>query len=162
MIPYFENEAAWARTRAELLSWKGTPYKHITRVKGRGADCTLFVGDVWETVGILRELSYHYYPKEWYKNAKDERILENLYRHFQDHAAPGITIERLAPKLDRPLLRGDMLTFSIFSKVSNHAGVYLGDEEIIHASPKKGVVAVPLSHFLRPKLTNIFRIMRSE
>ena len=41
---YFDNEAAWEAFRAEAESWLGTPYRHLQRCKGRGADCTLFVG----------------------------------------------------------------------------------------------------------------------
>lgn len=159
MIPYFTNSKKWAACRAELLSWKGTPYRHCTMVKGGGADCTLFVGAVWQAMGILTDVVYDYYPKEWYKHAKDERILNNLYRHFTEHAAPGIEIARLAP--EEEMLRGDMVTFSLFAPgVSNHAGVYLGDDEFIHASPTHGVVVVKFGHFLRNAATNIFRIMR--
>ena len=38
---YFDNEAAWEAFRAEAESWLGTPYRHLQRCKGRGADCTL-------------------------------------------------------------------------------------------------------------------------
>jgi cell wall-associated NlpC family hydrolase len=130
----------------------------MCRVKGGGTDCTLFIGDAWHKVGILRELSYHYYPKEWYKHARDERILEGLYQHFQDHAVAGVKVARLEPGVE--LLRGDVLTFCIGSKgLSNHAAVWLGDR-LIHASPAKGVVIVKYGHFFEPKTTNVFRIMR--
>ena len=44
VMHYFDNEAAWEAFRAEAESWLGTPYRHLQRCKGRGADCTLFVG----------------------------------------------------------------------------------------------------------------------
>jgi cell wall-associated NlpC family hydrolase len=159
MTPYFTDDAAWAACEHELRSWVGTPYKHITMVKGRGADCTLFVGAAWVALGILTALKFDYYPKQWYRHTKDERILENLYRHFREHAAPGLDILHLEP--DAELLRGDMLAFSIFTTgVSNHAGVYFDNGQLMHASPSKGVVIVPLKHFLRPRLTHVFRIVR--
>ena len=37
-MDYFGNEAAWEAFRAEAESWIGTPYRHLQRCKGRGAD----------------------------------------------------------------------------------------------------------------------------
>ena len=41
---YFDDDAAWEAFRREAESWLGTPYRHLQRCKGRGADCTLFIG----------------------------------------------------------------------------------------------------------------------
>ena len=49
---YFDNEAAWEAFRAEAESWLGTPYRHLQRCKGRGADCTLFVGQALLDAGL--------------------------------------------------------------------------------------------------------------
>ena len=53
---YFDNEAAWEAFRAEAESWLGTPYRHLQRCKGRGADCTLFVGQALLDAGLLTHL----------------------------------------------------------------------------------------------------------
>ena len=55
---YFDNEAAWEAFRAEAESWLGTPYRHLQRCKGRGADCTLFVGQALLDAGLLTHLEY--------------------------------------------------------------------------------------------------------
>jgi cell wall-associated NlpC family hydrolase len=146
LAPHFEDDQIWARMDQIARSWLGTPYKHITCVKGRGADCTLFIGACWVEGKILR--------------TKDT-IVESLYRHFEKHASSGFGIAQYKPE-ETELMRGDLLTFAIHSprQITNHAAMYMGDEKVIHASPSKGVVLVPFSHYLKPKVTNIFRVMR--
>lgn len=65
---YFDNEAAWEAFRAEAESWLGTPYRHLQRCKGRGADCTLFVGQALLDAGLLTRLEYDYYPRDWHEH----------------------------------------------------------------------------------------------
>jgi cell wall-associated NlpC family hydrolase len=161
LAPHFEDDQIWARMDQIARSWLGTPYKHITCVKGRGADCTLFIGACWVEGKILRTMEYYYYPKEWYIHATKDTIVESLYRHFEKHASSGFGIAQYKPE-ETELMRGDLLTFAIHSprQITNHAAMYMGDEKVIHASPSKGVVLVPFSHYLKPKVTNIFRVMR--
>lgn len=161
MIEHFSDDATWDAFEREAMSWLGTPYRHCTAVKGRGADCTLWIGSCWVAVGILKKLSYHYYPKDWYVHRVDERILEGLYSHFREHAVEGFSIKRYTPE-EQPK-RGDVLSLSIncAERVSNHAALYLGGDKVLHAAPRQGVIVGPFGHWLQPRITNVFRIMRS-
>lgn len=160
-IPYFQDKAVWDHFLTVVESWLGTPYRHVTVVKGRGADCALFIGACWLESGVLQRLSYDYYPKDWYRHSDDERVLESLYRHFREHAAPGLGIQRLDPSAE--VMRGDALSLSIGcgGRVSNHTALYVGGGEVVHASPKKGVTKARYAHWLKPGVTNIFRVVRS-
>lgn len=155
---FFDSDADWTRFSAIVDSWLGTPYRHVTMVKGRGADCALFIGACWKEAGILLDVTYDYYPKDWYVHSTTERVLDSLYRHFKNHAAKGLTIERH----DGPLQRGDALALSMGcqGRVSNHTALYLGDDQVVHASPKHGVVKARFGHWMRPCVTNAFRVVR--
>ena len=83
-MDYFGNEAAWEAFRAEAESWIGTPYRHLQRCKGRGADCTLFVGQALVDAGLLTRLEYGYYPRDWHEHTRDEYVLEASHRHMRD------------------------------------------------------------------------------
>ena len=87
---YFDNEAAWEAFRAEAESWLGTPYRHLQRCKGRGADCTLFVGQALLDAGLLTRLEYDYYPRDWHEHTRDEYVLEASHRHMRDYSASGV------------------------------------------------------------------------
>ena len=153
---FFDSDADWARFSAIVASWVGTPYRHVTMVKGRGADCALFIGACWKEMGVLTDVTYDYYPKDWYVHSTTELVLDSLYRHFQNHAAPGLAIERH----EGTPLRGDALALSMGSRVSNHTALYMGDNKVVHASPKKGVVEARFGHWMRPCVTNVFRVVR--
>ena len=56
MIYYFENKENWKRAKEELLSWVGTPYKHMGNVKKRGVDCNMFIGKVLVNLGIVEKV----------------------------------------------------------------------------------------------------------
>ena len=161
MVPYFSDDTVWARFLRIVESWYGTPYKHITVVKGRGADCALFIGACWKEAGILTDLVYSYYPKDWYRNCNTEMLLESLYRHFSEHATIGLGIERHDPSAE--IMRGDVLSLSIGCKgrVSNHSALYIGNGEAVHASPRKGVTKCKYAHWLKPGVTNIFRVVHN-
>lgn len=87
---YFDNEAAWEAFRAEAESWLGTPYRHLQRCRGRGADCTLFVGQALLDAGLLTRLEYDYYPRDWHEHTRDEYVLEASHRHMRDYLRPGL------------------------------------------------------------------------
>lgn len=117
---YFDNEAAWEAFRAEAESWLGTPYRHLQRCRGRGADCTLFVGaGAAGMPGLLTRLEYDYYPRDWHEHTRDEYVLEASHRHMRDYLRPGLEMASLP--VGTPLLRGDWLAFSTTERrVTNH------------------------------------------
>ena len=162
--PEFADDSEWMQFKSILYSWLGTPYRHLTMVKGRGTDCTLFIGASLLEIGILNDVVYEYYPKDWYQNADTEYVLNGFHRHFEEHASDRNTFAQLQP--NNAIMRGDILTFCTKgSRVSNHAAVYIGDtdrgKQIIHAAPRRGVSLFPLRGYFERHLTHIFRIMRA-
>ena len=102
-------------------SWLGTPYRHLQRCRGRGADCTLFVGQALLDAGLLTRLEYDYYPRDWHEHTRDEYVLEASHRHMRDYLRPGLEMASLP--VGTPLLRGDWLAFSTTERrVTNHCG----------------------------------------
>ena len=164
LAPYFADDSTWERFLSIAESWIGTPYKHMTMVKGRGADCTLFIGACWLEMGILTAVTYDYYPKDWHLHTDDEYVLAGLYRHFRDHIAEGFALRHCEPT--EPELRGDLLTFAMTQRnVSNHSAIYLGPyrgqgAHILHSINGRGVKPFPYEGLFSRKRKHIFRIMR--
>jgi cell wall-associated NlpC family hydrolase len=109
-------------------------------------------------------VTYDYYPRDWHKHTDTEWVLEGLYRHFRDHAAPGIAIQKLED--GEPNKRGDLLAFALTRrKVSNHAAVYLGPirgqgPHVLHCNQGRGVNLFPYHGFFARMKTHAFRVMQ--
>lgn len=170
LLPYFVTDnAAWNKFYAILKSWEGTPYRHLTMAKGRGADCTLFIAACWKEVRprIIKRVVYDYYPRDWHHNTEDEFVLNNLFYHFTHHACTwnGFTILRMAARTK--IKRGDLITFTTTQKkehknVTNHAAVYLGNGHMIHATDSRGVVETVYGSVWRRRTTSVMRIMKGK
>jgi len=157
--PYFKSDTAWRQIQEIIDSWMGTPYKHLQMVKGRGADCTLFIAACWKELGILTEVTFDYYSRDWHIHTKEELVLNGLYRHFADHCHNGFTIEKLLPTEVK--FRGDMLVFATTKTgVTNHASIYLGEKMMAHSINQRGVSRFPFGGFWERKIKAIFRIMQ--
>ena len=141
MKPYFCDEHRWNVFLEEMESWYGTPYRHLQRAKGVGADCTMFFGQALINVGILSEISYDYYPRDWHCNTDDpiveNSILDNFNKHVTDPSLSFIKIFNTGGDW----VRGDiLLMWTIKKSLSNHLGILLpGGERMIHASTNRGV-----------------------
>ena len=159
------NEAAWEAFRAEAESWLGTPYRHLQRCKGRGADCTLFVGQALLDAGLLTRLEYDYYARDWHEHTRDEYVLEASHRHMRDYLRPGLEMASLP--VGTPLLRGDWLAFSTTERrVTNHCGLVWpcadGGFQMLHAINDRGVSFTPLGNWWLRRMTRHFRIVIAE
>lgn len=167
--PYFENDDNWARMWEEMESWRGTPYRHLTMAKGRGADCTLFIGGVWKACGVLDDVTYDYYPKDWHEHTEEELVLESIFRHYQDHCREGLEVKRFGPLDESELIRGDLITFNYPGRhifVSHHAALWIGTifetrqrKIMINSIEQKGVIHMQYGTFWKNRLTNVFRVM---
>ncbi|WP_294622704.1 hypothetical protein [uncultured Bilophila sp.] len=158
---YFDDDTAWEAFRREAESWLGTPYRHLQRCKGRGADCTLFIGQALLDAGILTRLEYDYYPRDWHEHTGDEYVLEASHRHMRDHLRPGLRMVSLAPGAS--LIRGDWLAFSTTERgVTNHCGLVWpcgeGGFRMLHAINGRGVCFARLGDWWLRRLTRHFRI----
>lgn len=142
MRPLFEDDKIWKEVEKELLSWVGTPYRHHTAVKGRGVDCTLYIGTVLKNVGLLSEVEQPYYPRDFHRHSSREVVLENIFKHALRYLPANVVLRRV---LDESLMRGDLLTFKTKgSLVFNHTGVYLGDGKFVSATVARGVCVLEL------------------
>ena len=160
MQPLFQDRNEWLKFLAILESWLGTPYRHLQMAKGRGADCTLFIGACYLEAGILTAVTYDYYPRDWHIHTDEEVVLESLVRHFTSHLTAGLRAERIED-LETPLMRGDFLCLKQPErKVTHHAAVYLGENRIIHALTRLGVTRSDWEPYWSRRLTRIFRLKK--
>lgn len=109
------------------LTWLGTPYHHQAGVKGVGADCAYFVGKVAEELGAIKEFKVAPYSIEWHWHQKEEMMLKIME---QMGAIPVETYDV-----------GDILAFQ-YGRTCSHVGIYLGDNQFIHAHLPAGKVLV--------------------
>lgn len=155
----FENEREWTLFQDIARSWLGTPYRHLQAAKGRGADCTLFVGSCLVEAGYMTKLAYDYYPRDWHIHTDHEFVLESAHRHFRENMTPGYTVARLAPD-QTDIQRGDMIAFQTpGSNVTNHAGLAWDDGTMINSMNSRGVCFIPLTDAWRRRATTIFRFV---
>lgn len=101
----------------EAKSWLGTPYKYGGHSK-EGTDCSGFVMKVYLAV----------YNKKLPRSSKDQ------------HA--------FCKKISKDKMKvGDLVFFATGNdkNVVSHVGIYIGNDEFIHASSNKGVVVSSLS-----------------
>jgi cell wall-associated NlpC family hydrolase len=128
-------------------------------VKGGGADCALFIGACWVEAGILSEVKYEYYSRDWHIHTKDELVVDGLYNHFLEHTNPGFDILKLST--DEEKHRGDMLVFATTGTgVGNHASIYLQGGMMVHSIPNRGVSHFPFKGFFERKYKGLFRIIK--
>lgn len=123
MTPYFDKPERREALIAAMDAWDGTPYRHMTQVKGRGVDCTLLVANCFKDIGALQKIEYQYYPHDWHLNGTREVVLEYMLYHLTHYMAPGI----VAHEVTDPQW-GDLIMYSTTpTGVSNHSTIYLED-----------------------------------
>lgn len=160
MLPFFQVKSNQKRFREILESWESTPYLHLTCVKGRGADCALFIGDALQELGILATLHYDYYPQDWFYHTKDEVILDGFTKHarFLDSR---FRFDFLP--LDSAVMFGDILCICTNQNgTTNHAAIYMENGMLYHAVPCRGVGYSQYGSYWRKKTTKIMRVCGVE
>ena len=160
MKKYFENEINYKHFLRVVNSWIGTPYRHLTMVKGRGVDCALFLGAIMKGSGIIDQVVYDYYPRCWHIHTDTEYVLEGIERHIKENLKEGLDVERYNLG-EVELFRGDILTFSLTNNnnISNHSAYYLEGNEMVHSLERIGVHKVGMMNYFLERLTNVFRLM---
>ena len=74
-------ECERAAVVAEAITWLGTPYHHMGRVKGAGADCLTFLAGAFEAAGLVPRIEIPYYPADWHMHRAEELYLGGLLQH---------------------------------------------------------------------------------
>lgn len=132
MRPYFCDDSVWDEFKKEAASWEGTPYRHFQGAKGFGADCTMFIGKVFVAVGILTNLTYEYYSRDWHVNT-DKPIVENsIHENFNLNVTnKKLSFKKILYSRD-DYVRGDILLLhTVKSSLSNHASIFWDKEDIM-------------------------------
>lgn len=109
------------------LTWVDTPYQHQVGLKHYGVDCAYFVGKVAEEVGAIEKFQVAPYSIEWHWHQKEEMMLKIM----EDMGAVPVETFR----------EGDILAFQ-YGRTCSHLGIYLGDNQFIHAHLPAGKVLV--------------------
>jgi len=159
----FADDSLWEKTVQVSRSWIGTPYRHMFAARGRGADCTMFLAKIFESVGILKMPKIEYYPKDWFIHTDQEIVLEGLASAIKHSITNGFYAEMFRFE-GQEFLRGDLLCFALNKNgITNHAGMWLEDSRIIHSINNRGVSILTYRPALwNHRLTNIFRVYKGE
>jgi cell wall-associated NlpC family hydrolase len=167
LTPYFLKEENWKKCLEEMESWIGTPYRHLTMVKGRGADCTLFLASIWKSCGVLTDVKYEYYSRDWYIHTKDNLVMESLVYHMKNCTPDNVKIIEINTKDRNMFMPGDMLGFSFRkNKIVNHAALWVGDYsptkqklQFINCINGAGVIRMTYGSFWEDQLEIVLRVM---
>ena len=109
--------------RSEIVkcarSWKGTPYKHQSSLKGVGADCLGVVRGVWKEIfGEEPEQPSPYTPG-WDDFSKDDILLKKAFEHL-------VPVDNYRS--------GDVLVFRMaIGAAAKHMAIATTDGMMVHA-----------------------------
>ena len=114
----------------EALRWLRTPYHHMARVKGAGADCLTLLAEVYERAGVIAHVEVPFYPPDWNLHRDAERYLEGVIRYALE-----------VPAWDDadPPQPGDIAVFK-FGRCFAHGAIVLQWPRLIHAWHNAGVI----------------------
>lgn len=162
MIPYFQNDDHWNAFYKEILEWLGTPYRHLGNFKGRGADCTLFIGSVALNVGIFKKIDFDYYSRDWHIHGGEANIVVDSYLANEKNMAEGLSMETIGG-VANPYMRGDIFMMSVMpSKVIHHAGICIDKKTMIHCIGPRGVQECRFEGWWQRRVIKTVRLMESE
>jgi cell wall-associated NlpC family hydrolase len=68
--------------------WLRTPYHHMGRIKGAGADCLTLLAEVYQEAGLIEKIAIPHYPQDWHLNRSEERYMKGLLQYTREIEAP--------------------------------------------------------------------------
>lgn len=118
---YFTSAARVAALHAACESWRGTPFRSRSNVKGEGGgtDCAGFIGAVFHECGAVRDLV----SVPPYEINHAEHSEESLFRAWFETPAVRKRVRRVDE--DEAHLDGDIV-FPRVGRTEHHAGVRIG------------------------------------
>lgn len=152
---YFDNDLNYEQLKLEAFSWIGTPYHHWRKEKGLGADCALFINEIFISLKIVDRVTYVYNDRFWFMFKSKELLLNEINSTFRNSLLNGFSLEEV---LD--FKRGDLLTFAISSSLTNHVALLLENNEILHSLQRYGVTIQSFTQEFRDCLTHHYRIIK--
>ena len=141
-----EKIAVAART------WLGTPHVNQARVKGIGVDCGMLLIGALEDAGLIDKgaIKIAPYSNEWHLHHSEEWFLSYVKKYC-------------IPVTETDMAVGDFLMYQ-FGRCVSHGGIYVGDNQIIHAVVAQGVILSDLNDVMfldahgRSRLRGIYRL----
>jgi cell wall-associated NlpC family hydrolase len=134
-LPEAEREPQRITTRAsdirrlrvikEAREWLRTPYHHMGRIKGGGADCLTLLVEVYQAAGVIPALEVPFYPPDWNLHRDAERYLKGVMRY--------------ARELGGQPAEADIAVFK-FGRCFAHGAIVVAWPRLIHAWCEAGVV----------------------
>lgn len=158
---YFEDEANWNAAVAVIDSWRGTPYRHLWMQKGRGADCSLFIGAILQELGVVTKVEFDFYPADWYAHTQTEAVKSIFAMNIERNMAEGFDLSVLFK--DTPVMRGDIPSFSTSpTGVTNHVGMLLDPpRSFVNSIQRRGVSNMEFGNYWRDRITSIYRVVKN-
>nr|DAX16564.1 MAG TPA: cell wall peptidase [Caudoviricetes sp.] len=123
-----QEEAERERLVKEALTWLGTPYRHMGRVKGAGTDCGMLILQCFIDTGLIPPVPVDYYPQDWHLHRTAERYLGWVTRYCK-------AVDRDVP------LSGDIIVYQ-YGRCVSHGALVVDWPQCIHAYVGLGVVLV--------------------
>jgi cell wall-associated NlpC family hydrolase len=111
------EQAQRAAVVAEALSWVGTPYHHMGRIKRVGVDCAMLPAEVYAACGLIPRQQVGFYPMDWHLHRSGERYLQAVLAHAHE-------VEKPAP--------GDLVLFR-FGRAFAHGAIVVAWPNVVHA-----------------------------
>ncbi len=118
-------DAERAAVVAEARSWLRTPYHHMGRVKGAGADCATLLAEVYARAGVLPPFEIPFYPPDWHLHRDAERYLGFVLAH--------------AVEINGMPMPGDVALWQ-FGRCFAHGAIVIRWPVVIHAYAGKGCI----------------------
>jgi cell wall-associated NlpC family hydrolase len=116
------------KLREELESWLGTPYRHMSGVKNKGADCIHFVVRILEKFDASqgRNIVVRPYPKDWNLHRGEELLRNEIERQLYVDKI-GYRNEQQYLVFSEPIGNGDIILFK-FGRLSGHCGIFFNSQ----------------------------------
>lgn len=115
---------------AEALTWRGTPWRHRSCVKGPhgGVDCVRLAEGVSKALGLLDTgWEVPFYTAQWHLHQNEEML-----RGILDTLG-------LSARLPRERQPGDLLGFQ-YGRVMSHLAILVSPSHVVHAVRDEGRV----------------------
>lgn len=133
----------------------------MTQIKGRGADCALFVAAAMQKTGFLGEIPRQEYSRDWHLHENSSLVLESYFIGIRN-CREGLVFE-LMDGCPEHCLRGDMFLMScVPSGIIHHAGICINEHSMIHSIQRQGVKIVPFKGWWRRHVKKTARLMEKE
>jgi cell wall-associated NlpC family hydrolase len=134
-MPQSEQRSA---VLVEARRWIGTPYHHMGRLRGVGADCATFPAEVYAAAGVIAPVAIEFYPPDWHLHRGPRDLAGTAGTGEKTHERYLARVLEHAVEVPAPL-PGDMALWRV-GRAFAHGAIVLGWPRIVHAVVGIGVM----------------------